>query len=401
MARTLRGGISTISSYDRPGCSNTDHCRFDYQAPFNPRGDLSQKPSGSSTGSAVACAAYPWLDFTVGTDTGGSIRHPAGVNGIYGFRPPTEAVDDAGVFSISKRLDTVGVFARSVKVLEAAMNVMLTSRPTISPNPQKQRYKLLYPQRKQGTNPKDSLRWFPFPNEPGMAPEAENKFELFVKKLEAHLSCSRTIFNIDDLWRSTRPSDQPETLDEASGKIYTPLVYYENLKNNINPFISEYSSKNHGRKPWIDPVVRNRFDARQTITHQDHKEALHSASIFSTWVNEVLFRTSGEEIPLLIFPQSFGQPDYCDDTPKDERLFWDTFSVYSIAYLGGGPDVTVPVGEVSFQSKHTGREEWLPVAMSIVGRRGSDVQLLGMLRELGDKGILKDVHTGRRIFRDT
>lgn len=46
----------------------------DYKCPFNPRGDGSLSPYGSSTGSATALAAYDWLDFAIGTDcmcTGG------------------------------------------------------------------------------------------------------------------------------------------------------------------------------------------------------------------------------------------------------------------------------------------------------------------------------------------
>lgn len=42
---------------------------FDYQAPFNPRGDGYQDPECSSAGSAVACAAYDWVDIAIGTDS--------------------------------------------------------------------------------------------------------------------------------------------------------------------------------------------------------------------------------------------------------------------------------------------------------------------------------------------
>lgn len=42
---------------------------FDYQAPFNPRGDGYQDPECSSAGSAVACAAYDWVDIALGTDS--------------------------------------------------------------------------------------------------------------------------------------------------------------------------------------------------------------------------------------------------------------------------------------------------------------------------------------------
>jgi Asp-tRNA(Asn)/Glu-tRNA(Gln) amidotransferase A subunit family amidase len=42
---------------------------IDYQSPFNPRGDGYQSPAGSSSGSAVAIAAYDWIDITIGTDS--------------------------------------------------------------------------------------------------------------------------------------------------------------------------------------------------------------------------------------------------------------------------------------------------------------------------------------------
>lgn len=44
---------------------------IDQLGPYNPRGDNYQNPQGSSVGSGVAIASYDWLDFTVGTDTGG------------------------------------------------------------------------------------------------------------------------------------------------------------------------------------------------------------------------------------------------------------------------------------------------------------------------------------------
>src|SRR5579871_3613607 len=42
---------------------------IEYQCPFNPRGDGYLDPAGSSTGSAVAIAAYSWLDYSLGTDS--------------------------------------------------------------------------------------------------------------------------------------------------------------------------------------------------------------------------------------------------------------------------------------------------------------------------------------------
>lgn len=41
----------------------------DYQAPWNPRADGYQSPAGSSSGSGVAVASYPWLDIAIGSDS--------------------------------------------------------------------------------------------------------------------------------------------------------------------------------------------------------------------------------------------------------------------------------------------------------------------------------------------
>lgn len=42
---------------------------IDYQAPWNPRADGYQSPAGSSSGSGVAVAAYPWVDIAIGSDS--------------------------------------------------------------------------------------------------------------------------------------------------------------------------------------------------------------------------------------------------------------------------------------------------------------------------------------------
>ena len=144
--------------------------RIDYLAPYNPRGDSYQSPSSSSTGSSAASAAYPWLDFAVGTDTGGSTRHPAGVCGIYGMRLSTESVSTAGTYTVSPILDSLGVFARSAHVLEAVIRTLSESPPPpLIPSRPPVKYKLLYPIRAKNTKPRDSRRWFPYPGEPGDA----------------------------------------------------------------------------------------------------------------------------------------------------------------------------------------------------------------------------------------
>lgn len=68
---------------------------------------------GSSGGSAAAVAAGIGF-FSIGTDTGGSVRMPAALCGTVGFKPSFGLVGRAGVIPLAESLDTVGVLARSV-----------------------------------------------------------------------------------------------------------------------------------------------------------------------------------------------------------------------------------------------------------------------------------------------
>src|SRR5690606_13633973 len=76
--------------------------------------DWSRSPSGSSSGSAVAVAAG-LLPFALGTDTGGSIRTPAGVCGVVGLKPTYGRVSRHGVIPNSFSQDHVGPITRTVE----------------------------------------------------------------------------------------------------------------------------------------------------------------------------------------------------------------------------------------------------------------------------------------------
>ena len=86
--------------------------RSPYGVPRNVlRADLI--PGGSSSGSAVAVAAGI-VDFALGTDTAGSGRIPAGMNGIVGLKPSLGLLSSTGMVPACRTLDTISVFARTV-----------------------------------------------------------------------------------------------------------------------------------------------------------------------------------------------------------------------------------------------------------------------------------------------
>jgi aspartyl-tRNA(Asn)/glutamyl-tRNA(Gln) amidotransferase subunit A len=108
------------------GCAGTNPYFGDV---VNPR-DRTRTAGGSSSGSAAAVGAG-LCDWAVGTDTAGSIRIPASLCGVVGYKPTFGTVDTQGVIPLSRSLDTVGAIAPTVRA--AAAGVAMMSGATVAP----------------------------------------------------------------------------------------------------------------------------------------------------------------------------------------------------------------------------------------------------------------------------
>ena len=87
--------------------------------PHNPE----HTPGGSSQGSAAAVAAG-MVPLALGSQTNGSVIRPAAFCGVYGFKPTHGLVPRSGVMKLSRALDHVGVFARTIEDIALAMEVL-------------------------------------------------------------------------------------------------------------------------------------------------------------------------------------------------------------------------------------------------------------------------------------
>ncbi len=117
----------------------TEFAYFHAGATRNPH-DLERTPGGSSSGSAAAVAAG-MVPLAVGSQTNGSVIRPAAYCGVYGCKPTHGTISRHGALILSKALDHVGVFARSLADAAMILEVLAgydpaddDTRPVAAPN---------------------------------------------------------------------------------------------------------------------------------------------------------------------------------------------------------------------------------------------------------------------------
>jgi aspartyl-tRNA(Asn)/glutamyl-tRNA(Gln) amidotransferase subunit A len=121
-------GRTTLSEFAYSGVGLNPH----YGTPSNVF-DADGIPGGSTSGGGLT-VAHGLTDIALGTDTGGSIRIPSAINGLYGFKPSRLCVSGKGIHPLAKSFDTPGPLARDLQTAITVYEVMTGEAvPTTAP----------------------------------------------------------------------------------------------------------------------------------------------------------------------------------------------------------------------------------------------------------------------------
>jgi hypothetical protein len=207
----------------------------DYHSPFNPRGDGYQDPGSSSSGAAASIASYDWLDIAIGSDTGGSIRGPAGIQGLFGNRPSHGLVSLDHVMPLSPTLDTPGFLVRDPYLWDAANAVLYgknyTSLANKNPVYPKTVYTLGFPT--ASDNPADKL------------------VIDFANAVASFVNGSAEALDLDSKWSATRPAEAGDTtLNQLLNTTYATIITKEQTALLRDPFYRDYA----GKSPLLCPT---------------------------------------------------------------------------------------------------------------------------------------------------
>ena len=321
----------------------------DYHSPFNPRGDGYQDPSSSSSGPGAAEGSYPWLDISLGSDTGGSIRGPSQVQGLYGNRPSHGLVPLTGVMPLAPQLDTAGFLTRDPAIWSAAAKVLYADLPFYDKYP-----KTLY------------TVGFPTSSDN----EADAVLLDFLNKLEGFLSITSSSLNLTTLWDTTHPGGVDADLDGFLNITYPILISKEQTRLVREPFYAAYGAIHDGRRPFVDPAPLIRWAFGDSYPNSTLTEAINNKTIFQDWWSSQVQQnnTSTCSNSLLLYSVGAGgvDPLYRNEYNGPPSVPF-RFSTSRISPFAEVPDFVVPIGSAAYNSTITMHTEFLPVTVDILG----------------------------------
>lgn len=327
----------------------------DFHTAFNPRGDGYQSPAGSSSGSAAAVASYDWLDCALGTDTSGSGRRPAMVNGVWEFRPSHDSVDLSGMTVTYLRFDTPCVFSRDLNHLGTVLRSWIQPGSlACATNPA---YEVIYP-----------TDYLPVANSAQMG-----LIDGFVEDMRIHLGAVVTKLSIREAWKERHPAGLPDSIDDYLKGVITQTFYYS-FYHSSDDFCKRYTESHGGTPPYVIPFVHHRWDKGAAVTRAQYEDATKKLDVYRDWLLDTLFLGRSTEA-LVILPIANATPNY-RDMPSPSPLDQSALDELFLAPILGSPDIVVPIGDVPYDSKITHKVEYLPVVANVVGAPGTDLQLL-------------------------
>ncbi|ORX98192.1 amidase signature domain-containing protein [Clohesyomyces aquaticus] len=368
---------STLSQFAETEYPTADW--VDYHCPFNPRGDGYLTPEGSSSGAAAALAAYDYLDASIATDTGGSIREPAARQGLFGIRTTFASVSLDGVFPLSNALDTLGFMTRDVKVLADVANAWLN----------------------QGKEPKiyaptKIICFSTFEYETG---PSRDVFNSFASALESHTGISRTVIDLFSLWNETDSLEEGQSMTEFIGKTMAALKNPD-LWRHTQDFRDQYQER-FGKPPYVNPSIRLKWEAGRNTTPEMQEQAIKRQDRFRAWFETHILEVSSnkENQPLIVFPLSDEEAEYRDDYADGPWIGGSGFHRNFISSLTGCPEIIIPIGQIPYKSRVSQRQEHMPAVASFLGPRNQDAAIANFAKEFLEKMHLPTkVRTGTVAF---
>jgi len=321
-----------------------------------------KKVAGGSSGGSAAAVASNMCLFSLGEDTGGSIRQPASLCGVVGFRPSYGRNSRYGIMPMASSFDVVGPIANSVEDIAYIMEIIAGH------------------DKKDSTTIKKSV--------PKYSSEIKNKN----KKLK--IGIPKEFFNLESLELETKKiiEKKIEEIKKQGHKIidislplskYALAVYYILVPSEDSSNLARIDSVRYGVR---DSEAKNLYEvysnSRKNGLEEEVKRRIMigtyalSAGYFDAYYKKAMkvrtliineFKNAFENVDYIITP-TLPFPAFNIGGKKDDVLAMYLADMFVCPpAVAGLPAISIPVGKT---------KKKLPVGMQIIGKQYDDVGVL-------------------------
>ncbi|XP_030521358.2 outer envelope protein 64, chloroplastic [Rhodamnia argentea] len=315
-----------------------------YGTPTNPAA-TARVPGGSSSGAAVAVAAN-LVDFSIGIDTIGGVRVPAGYCGVIGFRSSHGTISNMGVLPVSTSLDTVGWFAKDPSILRRVGHVLLQVPFAVQRNP------------RQMIIADDCFQLLKISVDRVVQVVVKATEKLYGRQILKHE-------NLESYFNSKVPSLKAFPAKKTNGELKRSSI--RDLAEvamfvQRHEFITNHEEWIHSANPILDAVISKQLHNMPQTTEVDIENCRVIRNELRSAINSLLKDDGILVIPTVADPP----PKLGGKELQSEDYQSRVFSLLSISSVSGCCQVSLPVG---FHEK-------CPLSVSLIARNGGDRFLL-------------------------
>lgn len=311
-----------------------DGCNPNYGNTYNPW-DLSRVSGGSSAGSGAAvCAGL--LPFTLGTDTGGSIRVPSAYMGIAGIRA-THGQDRRGMVPLAPIFDTIGAMARQAKDVARVQAVLRDES---------------FPIEWFAESPQERLKHLQI----GVVEDA-GLAQLPTATLAVY---KESLLLLEAAGVQLQPVNLPGFASNEAIQAFTVMQHAQAFYHARDRFAEDAA--------MMDPATRARLERGSTFSAIDYIHAEQTRQRLTAQVQATLTNLDALLLPIAPMPAPCPGDDQLELSGQSTSLRGHILRLCCIGALSGHPIAAVPAGLY----------QGLPLGWQVLGHRHHDLFLLSL-----------------------
>jgi aspartyl-tRNA(Asn)/glutamyl-tRNA(Gln) amidotransferase subunit A len=291
---------------------------------------------GSSGGSAVN-VAKDYTVFSIGGDTGGSIRQPAGYNNIYGLKPTYGRISRYGLMAYASSTDCVGPLAKSIEDIRIVLNAMsgkdAKDQTTITSEDIKENEILK-------NNTVKTVGYFKnFIENNAIDPKIKADFLAVLEKVKLKGIAVKALnfFDSETLvstYYTLAMAETASNLSRLDGTNYGNRIEGENLKDTYAVTRSENFSEE----------TKRRIVGGNQVLSQGFSDEIYLKSLAIRDQISANFEKDFEEVEVILSPVTPNTPPKIGDSLKDPLAMYLS-DAYTVGFsLGQLPTLTIPQG---------------------------------------------------------